>query len=199
MKEPINWPKAFYYTPTSIPLGISLNFLRHVLAGKNREWISERIASGTVHPALRIERITKELRYKGPTPHPLADTSVFPGHPQHGVFALANIPKDTELGEYAGEISFGRLLEKPAVFKGVHCWKVHFHELILTVSSANFANELAFINDFRSLSGAPNVRAKWILHQGSYYFGYETTREIEPEEELLADYENLWEKTRGAK
>ena len=195
---PINWPAHFEYSPISISVDISANLLRHLLSSDDlasQTKIVSCIEKQRVHPHLRIQKITKNLRYRGPMPHPLSDLEIFPGHGQHGVFAKCKIPKGAELGEYVGMISFGcKNFEPFQSFKGVHCWRVEFGVVVLNICSEHIANELAFINDYRGLGDAPNVRSAWILHRGGYYFGYETTRVIEPMEELLADYGKLWAK-----
>ena len=45
---------------------------------------------------------------------------------------------------------------------------------------------------YRGLKEAPNVKTKWIIHRGIAYFGYETIREIEKDEELVVDYGKEW-------
>ena len=178
MSLPRNWPPGFRYAPTSVYEDVSAHFFRHLLvspdpASQNR--IAPCIEERRVHPLLSIQKIEK--------PHPLAG--------QFGVFAQGKIPAGAELGEYAGIVSFGQRKEKRP-FKGVHCWRVPFGQAVFHVASDEVANELAFINDFRGLQERPNVRTTWILHRGSYYFGFETIREIEPMEELLVDYGKTW-------
>ena len=186
MKTPKNWPSGFRYSPVSIHLGISANMFRNLLSSplpESKHRIADCIERQNVHPHLEIRKISD-------ISHPLAG--------QHGVFSTAQIANGTELGEYVGEIFFGQeSYEEPRCFKGVHCWRAIFGPFTLNISSERIANELAFINDYRGLQKHPNVRAKWILHRGFYYFGFETARQIEPMEELLVDYGKTWEKTRG--
>jgi hypothetical protein len=51
---------------------------------------------------------------------------------------------------------------------------------------------MTFVNDFRGLGPSPNVHWKWMIHEGIYYFGYATLRDIEPNEELLVNYGASW-------
>jgi hypothetical protein len=193
MNLPENWPQGFSYSPISLYLGISQNLFRHLLSTthpESRNRIAPCIENQTVHLHLAIRKITENFRCFGKMPHPLVG--------QYGVFAHEKIPKETELGEYVGEVSFGKEdSEIPRIFKGVHCWRASFGSFLLHISSERIANELAFINDFRGVQKDPNVRPKWILHRGAHYFGFETIREIGPMEELLVDYGKTWEKTRG--
>ncbi len=192
MKLPINWPINFQYSPISVSVDVSIVLMRRLLSlakAEDKEKISPWIEQECVHPDIRIEKITCNLTYKGPRPHPLADSEIFPGHVQHGVFALRKIPKGTQLGEYVGEIAFDtKSLTPTERFKGVHRWEVQFGGLALYISSAHIANELAFVNDYHGLQPQPNVRPTWIEHRGQGYLGYETLRDIEPLEEILTDY-----------
>ena len=182
---PKNWPTGFSYSPVSSYLGISENLFRHLLSSpvpENKHRIAVCIENQNAHPHLEIRKITDAA-------HPLAG--------QYGVFAKDKIPNETELGEYVGEIFFGSSYENSRPIKGVHCWRAMFGSFTVNISSERIANELAFINDYRGLQKNPNVRTKWILHRGFYYFGYETAMDIEPMEELLVDYGKTWEKIRG--
>lgn len=198
MKLPRNWPAHFRYCPSSICFDLSENLLRSILSAGAEDAhtkISPRIETRTVDPRLQIRKITKTLRYAGPKPHPLSLSKKL----ERGVFAKEKIPEGTELGEYVGEISFGKeTLDPPSHFKGFHCWKATFKNFSVHIFSGNIANELAFINDYRGLKDGPNVRPHWILHRDVYYFGYITTRDIEPMEELVTDYGKTWEQTKGA-
>jgi len=116
------------------------------------------------------------------------------------VFAQDAIPAETEIGEYVGEIALGKeAIEEALPFKGVHCWKVPFGSIFLYISSERIANELAFVNDYRGIGREPNVRKKWILHRASYYFGFETIRDVKPGEELLVDYGKTWSRKISTK
>ena len=166
-KIPINWPDSFIYSPVSHYVDINANFLRNLLSSPipaDQTRISQPIEDSKVHPNLRILKITNQLDYKGPKPHPLANIEAFKGHIHHGLFAIKPIPKETELGEYVGEISFGGREMQGS--RGVHCWHAKFHDLVLNICSENICNELAFANDYRGLQQEPNIRLKWILHRG---------------------------------
>ncbi|MBS0624748.1 MAG: hypothetical protein JSS32_01705 [Verrucomicrobia bacterium] len=193
--RPVNWPLSFTYSPTSVYTDLSANLLKNFLSSPNPAdhlHISPVIEEGRVHPHLQILKITKTLEYKGPKPHPLAELEAFAGHTHCGLFAINPIPKETELGEYVGEISIGQQEESGT--RGVHCWHAQFRDFWVNISSERICNELAFANDFRGLQAAPNARIKWILHRGSYYFGFETIQAIEAGEEILVDYGKTWEK-----
>src|SRR3990167_3755576 len=184
--EPINWPKSFTYAPTSIIRDIHPNFLFHYL-WVNNDSISLLIETQSVHPHLQI----KELK----PPHPLAGKETFKGHVQHGLFALEKIQKNTELGEYVGEMCLVRP-DDTSVENGVYLWTiiVRVNEPALRIYSGKIANELTFVNDYRGIQKKPNVSGKGIAHRGRCYFGYETIRDIELGEELLIDYGDAWAK-----
>jgi SET domain len=177
-----NWPPGFRYSPVSIYRGVAANLFVHFLSSPDPAGlhiIDPFLESQTVHSNLEIRKIED------------------PSHlliGQYGVFAALAIPAHLPIGEYVGEIFFNPGDASSSPYKGVHCWRVAFGSLVLHISSTEFANELAFINDFRDLGKAPNVRPAWILHRGVYHFCYETLREILPQEEVLVDYGKSWEK-----
>lgn len=185
--KPENWPKSFTYSPTNVVRGIHPNLFFRMITSSNPEDLVKRsrcIEEERVHPHLKIQKLT--------APHPLAKGRKM----QHGLFATHKIPKDTEIGPYIGEIGF--CLDEIKQRKGVYIWELSLFRQKIFLYSGTIANELTFVNDFRGIQKEPNLRTRWIIHQGVYYLGYETSKEIQPKEELLVDYgpiwANLWEK-----
>ncbi len=176
---PVNWPKDFIYTPVSIPTNLLpalLDFCLSTGSLEDGKRICPWIESQRVHPALRIKKLIQ--------PHPLAG--------QRGLFATRKIEAGTELGEFTGEIGYGLSLDRRR--EGFYDWGTYINGKCFMIDAGKMGNELSFVNDYRGLSDTPNVRTKWIIHRGRYYFGYETTREIPPRAELLIDYGPAWEK-----
>lgn len=196
--KPRNWPKSFTYSPVSSCGDVHPSIFRQWLATGNPQdehVISPCIEEARVHPHIRIKKITPGLRYKGVSPHPLCNSEVFSGHVQHGVFATKKIAKGVQLGEYVGEVLLSEeSCKSSGGAGGLYCWRFSINEICVNIYSRNLANELVFVNDFRGLQPHPNVSGKFIIHRGSYYFGYETLRDIEPQEELLIDYGQVWAK-----
>ncbi len=170
---PENWSDEFTYSPTSIHLG----FAAHVLFSEE-ELAKESacIEEKRVHPHIKIRLLDAG--------HPIAG--------QRGVFALKKIDAWAQLGEYVGEVFIGAGVPEMFPRKDVHCWFAERNGISVQVSSNRFANELAFINDYRGIADAPNVGLQWIIHKGFYHFGYVTLREIQQGEELLVDYGQKW-------
>ncbi len=192
---PENWPQAFQYSKTCICRDANERFFQEYLKAKNSERIpktSFQRETKSVHPSLLIQKITREFVYNGPLPHPLAGQDVFEGHAQHGVFAKESILKKTFLGEYVGEVFLTKKGIEHSVSKqtGVYCWHLLFNHVWIYIYSGRIANELTFVNDFHGLGQCANVQTRWVEHNGFYYFGYETTRDIEPMEEILIDYQS---------
>lgn len=176
------WPKDYIYSPTSIWYEPHSPLLHSLLACEDPRGIeiaSPLIENQTVHPSLKIKKITSKT-------HPLIG--------QRGVFASERIPAGVELGEYSGEISLG--YARSNTRKGIYDWKTVIKDMTVSIYSGKYANELTFINDYRGLGQSSNCQPKWIVHRGFYYFIFETTRSIEPSEEVLVDYGATWEKLK---
>ncbi len=197
--EPPNWLKDFIYSKEIISQEIGLTFLRSLLSTGSPEdldKISPFIETRTVHPALKIEKITKNINCSEGKPHPLISAKTLRGHKQRGIFAESFIPKGTELGEYVGEV-FLRNIEADISdilsFCSEYTWQVKVKDFMLITDPKKWANELAFINDYRGIKESPNVASGLIIHRGAFHFGYITIADIEAKEELLVDYgERYW-------
>ncbi len=189
--EPKNWPKAFQYSPTCVCRDLNENLLQHYLQTQGAQLLLRKKAI-EIHPDIEIQKITYEFTYNGTLPHPLAGQDVFEGHAQHGVFAKGKIAKGTILGAYVGEIFLTKERISDSLFKqaGIYCWHLFLRGIWLYIYSRKIANELTFVNDFHGLGQEPNVQGKWLQNQGYYFFGYETTKEIEPMQEILIDYQS---------
>jgi SET domain-containing protein len=183
--KPQNWPKDFKYSRTSVIRGIHPNLFTHLLTSSNPKHfnkISSCIEERRVHPHLKIKKLVP--------PHPLAKDN---SRVQRGLFASKKIPKNTELGEYVGEMGIDLaevILSRP---RQAYTWHVLVNGIYINICSANIANEITFVNDFRGIQDKPNVKNHLLIHRGIYYFGYVTIREIQPNEELLIDYGKFWE------
>jgi len=189
--KPKNWPKEFQYSSTSIVRDIHPNIFAHFLTSSNPEHlhkISKCIEKQKVHPHLQIKNLLP--------PHPLAKDRT---RVQRGLFAAKKIPKDTELGEYTGEIWLNWTNAPVHSPQFDYTWVAFMNGFLINICSLNFANELTFVNDFRGIQDKPNVKDHIIFHRGRCYFGYVTTREILPNEELLIDYGRIWEQFYNTK
>jgi len=188
---PENWPEEFVYSRTSISAEMPIALLRELLATQNpgdQQIIIPIIDAQRVHPNLKIEVITKDLRYKGFRPHLLAGEKAFLGYSHRGLFTTKFIAKGTELGEYVGCLSLitrERFAEWP---RSEYSWFIPFGGLMLVVDPSKVANELVFGNDYRDIRSRPNAKPKLITHRGCYYFGYITTENIDAGEEVLVNY-----------
>lgn len=189
---PKYWPKGFVYSRESVTSEYHPLFLRHFLsslAKADPQRISHVIEEKRVHPDIEIKILTKQL----PKKHSLANRKSQRGHVHRGVFATQLIPAGTELGEYVGEVTIMSIEEFLQVGEQKHAlseyaWRVILKDYLVFVEAKRFANELAFVNEYRGLENQPNVTIHWIPHRGSFYLGYSTRCDIQPGEELLADY-----------
>lgn len=173
------WPKRFVYMNRSFSSELHPELLSAYLA-TDKKGVSPLIDSAAVHPLL-------ELRKLNP-PHPLAKIKTSYGDPQYGIFSTGHIPKGAELGEYVGDIRLTSASFAPPTQVSDYCWVVKLQDYFLVTESCHYANELAFVNDYRGIQKAPNVDGKMLPHRGRLYFVYTTLREILPGEELLIDY-----------
>lgn len=172
---PENWSEEFTYSPISIYHG----FADHVLFSNAAEDLAKFapcIEEKRVHPHMKIQILEEGHLIAG----------------QRGVFATDRIEPFTQLGEYVGEVYIGDGTPDMFPRKDIHCWYANRNGINIQISSHRVANELAFINDFRDISPEPNVGLQWIIHKGSYHFGFVSLRSIEPGEELLVDYGHKW-------
>jgi hypothetical protein len=186
--EPLNWPKEFIYTKAPFSDDLHPMILNHLLStGKedDLEKIHPLIEKEAVHPDLEIKTITD-------ADHPLAS----PTNPQRGLFAKKEIPEGSDLGTYAGEIT---LMNANFEFKKGdydYALVLNLSSFYYVVNSRKCANEMVFINDYRGIAKAPNVKAAITVHKGVYYPMFCTITPILPGQELLWDYGNNYWKMR---
>lgn len=109
-----------------------------------------------------------------------------------GLFATVAIPKGTSLGFYSGQLrkmspdlvgndKLLKLREKPPWYPR----DVDFSVYNIVDATTDKNNFLKFINDYRGLADAPNVR---YLANGMFY----TDADIAENEQLLTDYGARW-------
>lgn len=194
---PKNWPKRLIYSPVAVPINIHPHVLRLCLSTCNPDDLKKIcpcIAEKRVHKSLKIQKISALNR-----PHRLLAVEKELQQIQYGLFASKKISKEDELGEYTGRVSF---VHKESELSSTHeehgrsryCWLLKFNNHLLLIDAQKVANEMALVNDYRGISEQPNAKAKWMIHQGSYYFGYAALRDIEAGEEIVVDYgKKYWE------
>lgn len=194
---PRHWPRNFFYSSESVSQEVHIDLIRLLLSSKNNaalEHIEEVLESKRVHPHIQILPIDTR-RFKD---HPLLGKNTKQGHVPRGVFAKESISLGVVLGEYVGEIRLFTQGENPLeLFKGLdvseYAWVANIQEYFYYVEPRLYANELAFVNDYRGIRSSPNVTTEWVIHRGRYYFCYSTTDEINTGEELVVDYgEEYW-------
>lgn len=191
---PKYWPEGFEYTRESLTPEMHPGLFRSLLSAEKTNdlhRISQVIEEKRVHPDLEIKIISKNTLLD--KSHPLADLKSQKGHIHRGVFATKDIPQGVELGEYVGEAYLMSMREFIEVGETKHslseyAWRIVGKDYLFFVDGKKFANELAFVNDYKGLQSRPNVIAHWIGHRGACYFGYSTRYDIRAGEELLADY-----------
>lgn len=189
-KIPSSWPAEYIYKHHAFSSQLHPALLEGFLStgkGEDVELISPLIERGEVHPDLRLEKITAHLKYRGPKPHPLAHAK-YGKRAQYGVFARRDIGEGVDLGEYVGEQYVTGQSWKDQLKDCDHAWTLDCGPFVLIVNAKKYANELAFVNDYRGLGASPNVKAKWVVHKGCYHLVFETVRLIKKGEELLLDY-----------
>lgn len=165
------WPSTFIYTKHSFSSELHPELLRAFLSTDKVD-ICPLIEEGRVQPSLFIKVLPKT--------HPLAG--------QRGLFTTEKIAKDTLLGEYVGD---NRLLDvafAPPSNISDYCWVIKMNQFYLIIEPQLYANELAFVNDYRNIKEAPNVDGRLIAHRGRLHFCYVAIRDIVPGEEMLVDY-----------
>lgn len=184
-----NWPQEFTYISGSFSSELHVFLIDSLFASKPPKGEPNEcdlIANKSVHPSIEV-RILEET-------HPLSKSfNPNMSHEQRGVFASASIGKKEVLGEYAGEIfTVGSWSKKKR--PSAYAWVFSINKRMFFIDGSQYANELAFVNDYRNISKGPNVEEVVFWHKNRAYFGYQTIRKIEKDEELLIDYkENYWE------
>jgi hypothetical protein len=179
--HPKNWPKNFTYSSSYIPKELHPSMLKAFLLNeRDKKTFYPLIEQKKVHPFLEIRKV--------PENHPLFSKKTPKGDIQRGVFATKKILKNTFLGEYVGQVHIYPLSYKKN-FNGEYAWIIVFEKThYLVVDARTFANELAFVNDYRKIAPVPNIKGKMVSHLGNLFFGYQTIRDIDKNEEILVDY-----------
>ena len=178
---PKNWPKNFTYSSSYVPKELHPFILKALLFNeKEKKSFQSLIEKKKIHSNIEIRKIKK--------PHFLFSKKTPKGDIQRGVFATKKILKNTFLGEYVGQIHIYPLSFK-RTFSGEYAWRIVFKKThYLVIDSQNIANEFAFVNDYRKIAATPNTIGKMVFHLGFLFFGYQTIRDINKNEELLVDY-----------
>jgi hypothetical protein len=195
MKTPLNWPEDYIYTSRSFCGQMHPNLFASFLPSspQGEEGLGLLVKKGEVHSSIQMRRITPHLKYRGHGPHPLAHTK-YGKRAQLGVFATHAIDSEVELGEYVGELTILAQDWKAHFKDSDHAWTLDLGPFVVLVNAKKYANELAFINDYRGLSQESNVKAKWVAFDESFHVVFMTKRAIQKEEELLLDYgEAYWQ------
>ena len=189
--KPKNWPGRWIYSPESVGMDINIELLRLVLSATHQEdqyKITPCIEEKKVHPHLEIRKITPRLLYKGPRPHPLAHLMTIDRQKHCGIFANKKIPKDTGLGEFVGKmrlLNYSSARGRTDTYNLIVNWK---NQHLVCIDSRKIANEMMCVNDYRGLQEAPNAHFQWMVNRGFYYCCYATSRDIEPDEEIVSYY-----------
>jgi hypothetical protein len=173
-KPPGLWPEQFLYITESFSAHLHPMILKNLLCavGVDEESIIPLLDKATIHPHITLKPLS--------SPHPLAG--------QWGLFASDFIDVDSDLGEYVGEL---HLIDACWPLNPVDydfAWTLKMENFFFIIDAKKWANQLAFVNDFRGLSKQPNVAPKWVVHRGSYHLIFRTVAPIEKGEELLIDY-----------
>ncbi|MBY0529876.1 MAG: hypothetical protein K2P51_06755 [Rhabdochlamydiaceae bacterium] len=183
--DPINWPSHFIFTPLPFSQDLHPSIFRFLLATGNDqdlEVIHPLLESATVHPDLEI----RQIRDKG---HVLGSSDPI----QHGLFAKKQISQGIDLGTYSGEM---KLLNADFPMVGGqynYALAMKLPGFTFVIDAKKWANEMAFMNDYRKIAEKPNVYIRTVTHRGCYYSMCQTLCPISEGEELLTDYGvNYW-------
>ncbi|MCX6989678.1 MAG: hypothetical protein NTX49_01225 [Chlamydiae bacterium] len=176
------WPSNFIYTKHSFSSELHPELL-HALLATDKYEVCPLIEEGSVHPSLFIKIL--------PETHLLAG--------QRGLFTSEKIVKDALLGEYVGDTRLLDVAFTPPSNISDYCWVVKMDQFYLIIEPLLYANELAFVNDYRNIKEAPNVDGKLINHRGRPHFCYVAIRDIEVGEEVLVDYGLGYWKARSSR
>jgi len=115
-----------------------------------------------------------------------------PANGQRGVFATANIGHPTTLGEYSGErytVDSERGGGKYAALITI------IGNQALIIDATRYGNEHRFINDYRGIANAPNVRM--VADIPNSIIEIETLVPLNQDDELLLDYGRDYWKGQG--
>jgi hypothetical protein len=173
-KVPTDWPEEFIYILESFSADLHPMILKNLLfaAGVDQELVVPLIDEKKVHPHLVIKKLAAR--------HPLSG--------QRGVFATEGICAGTDLGEYVGQI---RLIDAAWPLDPTECdysWTLRMDRFFFIIDAQKWANELAFVNDYRGVASKPNIAPKWVVHRSSYHLVFHTISPIAQNEEILIDY-----------
>ena len=186
---PKNWPEGFVYARRCVSSQLHPSLLEEFIKTgreKDREVISPIIDKGLIHPHISLVKISHRMN------HPLSH-SKYDKRPHYGVFASGVIDLGVELGEYVGELQVLASNWKHSLKDFDHAWTLEQGPFLFVLNAKKVANELAFMNDYRGLGKEPNVKPKWVVHQGRYHLVFETIRSVRSKDELLIDYgEGYW-------
>lgn len=184
MKEvPKNWPKNFIYTRRTFSRDLHPVIFSQVFLGFASSVLRDENISIEVHPHIEIRILKDEHPLVGRAKHPKKR------HQQRGVFATQDIPAETFIGEYVGEVYLAPKLD----FPGNYIWISPLQGNFFLLDASKYANELAFINDYRGISSKSNLRPVLVQRRGLGYFGYQTREKVLKGQELLVNYSPMKE------
>jgi hypothetical protein len=183
--NPINWPHEFIYTPHPFSEDLHPAIFYSLFSTGNEQDIEIRhplIESGTVHPNLEIRQIRDPTHLLG-----LIEPS------QRGLFARTSIAAGTDLGTYSGEMKLLNADFPMERGKYNYALVMKLQGYTFVIDAKKWANEMAFMNDYRKIAEKPNVQVRTAIHRGCFYSMYQTLCEISEGEELVWDYgDNYW-------
>lgn len=186
---PKDWPEGFVYARQCCASQLHPAILNEFLkTGREEDCLvtSPIIERGLLHPHISLVKITPRMN------HPLSH-SMYEKRPHYGLFASAPIGQGVELGEYVGELQLLAANWKHNLKDFDHAWTLERGPFLFVLNAKKIANELAFMNDYRGIGKEPNVKPKWVVHQGCYHLMFETILPVKAKEELLIDYgEGYW-------
>ena len=178
---PNYFPEGWIYVSETVSSDLHPLILKNLLSTGIEE------DEHAVHPLIEAKQVDPRIEIR-----PISS----PSHPlylQRGVFAKKNIPRDTDIGQYVGEARFIATEWKLDEKDYDYAWTTKVQNFLFIIDAKKWANELAFVNDFRGIAEAPSLIPKWVIHRGSFHLIFQTSQDIAADSELLIDYgEEYW-------
>lgn len=168
------WPAEFIYTPLPFSSELHPALFWSLLAAETiEEQIHPLIENQRVHPFLEVRKLTDpHHRLQG----------------QRGLFAKDHIVQDSDLGTYAGEMKLLNPCFSIAKGNWTYALIGWLGPYYLLINAEKYANEMAFMNDYRGICKEPNVAMRTVVHRGVYFPMFYALKEISAGDELLWDY-----------
>ncbi len=187
---PADWPADYVYSTSCRMSEIHPALLEQFISTGHPEdahAVYPLIEKGGVHPHLELKKITAQVKGADGRPHPLSRAR-YGKRVHRGLFAKRGLPDGVELGEYVGELQLLAADWKRGLKDFDHAWTLKSGPFLFVLNAKKFANELAFINDYRGIGRSANAKPKWVVHKGLFHLIVVTTCPIRPGEEVLIDY-----------